>query len=134
MQGGEPAESLRVEEEESAPQRTSDPHSLTDDVIALLDDGKTYVQAEIAFQKTRAAFTLEKGKWGAAYLAGALALLHLALVALVVGLLIALSPLLTPWGATAVVVGLLAIGAVVLVKMAKSKFGRLADAYRETRP
>ncbi len=133
MQGGEPAESLQTGGDEIASSPSDAGHSLTDDVIALLDDGKTYVEAEIAFQKTRAAFTFEKGKWGAAYLLGAFAFLHLALIALVVGLLIALSPILTPWGATAFVVALLVIGAIVFGKMAKTKFDSLTGAYRETR-
>lgn len=76
----------------------------------LLEDGQTLLSAEIAFQKARAGFVLGRAK-GILVLAGlALALLFFALMALVVGLLLALAPLLGPWGALAVVfVGLLAL-------------------------
>lgn len=132
IDGGEPAEPLQYEHDAVPPSGTADA-SLTDDVMAMYHDGKTYVQAELAFQKTRAAFTLEKGKSGAAYLAIALSLVHLALIALVVGLVIALTPLITAWGATAVVTGLLIIGALVFAKKAKARFDRLAEAYGDKR-
>ena len=61
----------------------------------------------------------------------ALALVHLALVALVVGLVFALSPLLTAWGATGLVVGVLSIAAVVLALAAKKRFGALSSAFGE---
>ena len=105
--------------------------SLTDDITALYHDGKTYAEAELAFQKTRARFTLEKGKKGAVFLGGALALLHLAGIALVVGLVIALTPLITAWGATAIVVAVLVIGALILGSMAKKKFTAMSSAYKE---
>ncbi len=105
--------------------------SLTDDITALYEDGKTYAEAELAYQKTRARFTLEKGKKGATFLGGALALLHLAGIALVVGLIIALTPLITAWGATALVVALLVIGALILGNMARKKFAAMSSAYKE---
>lgn len=107
--------------------------SLTDDIVALLDDGRTMVEAEIQFQKTRAAFALDRGRSGAMYGIAALGLIHLALVALVVGLVIALTPLIGPWGATAIVVGVLAVAGVVLAMTARRRFQRLAAAYSETR-
>lgn len=107
--------------------------SLTDDVFALFDDGKTYIQSEIQYQKTRVAFAADRGKSGIVYGIGALALLHLALVALVVGLVIALTPVVGPWLATIIVVALLAVGGIVLALSAKKKFAGLAAAYRETK-
>lgn len=107
--------------------------SLSDDLIAIFDDGKTYVSAELAFQKSRMSFAADRGKSGALYGVVAFALLHLALVALVVGAIFALSPILSPWGATAVVVGALALCGIVFAMMAKSRFARMADAYAETR-
>lgn len=108
--------------------------SLADDITALLDDGRTYLEAEVQYQKSRAAFALNRGKSGAVYGIAALALLHLALVALVVGLVIALSPLITPWGATAAVVAALALGAAFLGLKAKRLFARSASVYSEPRP
>lgn len=123
---------------EAAPPEESghDPHhqqSLTEDVIALIDDGKTYVEAELAFQKSRLAFTADKGKSAAALGIAALALVHLALIALVVGAVIILSPILSPLGATALVVVVLLIGAAILGMSARKHARHLADAYAETR-
>lgn len=107
--------------------------SLTDDVLALLDDGKTYLEAEVQYQKSRAAFAFDRGRAGAAYGIVAFALLHLALVALVVGAIFALTPLIGAWGATAVVVGVLIIVGVLFALAAKRRFAGLASAYRETK-
>lgn len=107
--------------------------SLTDDIVALIDDGKTYVEAELQYQKTRAAFALDRGRSGALYGVLSAALLHLALVALVVGVVIALTPMIGAWAATAVVVGLLVIAGIGFALAAKQRFGRLSAAYRETR-
>lgn len=106
-----------------------DAHSLTDEVAALIDDGKTYVEAELSYQKTRAAFTAERGK--SAFLLGlfALGFVHLALVALVVGAVIALTPLVTAGGATAIVVGVLLIGAFVLVSLMRRHTRAIGEAF-----
>jgi Flp pilus assembly protein TadB len=105
--------------------------SLVDDVKALVDDGKTYLQAELQFQKSRAAFVADRGKSGAIYGIAAAAVLHLAMIALVVGLVLALAPLITAWGATAVVVAALLVIGVVLGLAAKRRFSRLSSAMRE---
>ena len=89
--------------------------SLTDDVMALLEDGKTYAEAEVAYQKSRAAFTANRLKGAVAFGLGAFGVLHLALIALTVGLVIALMRLVGPWGATGIVtVVLVALGVVLL--------------------
>ncbi|RDC59879.1 hypothetical protein HME9302_01075 [Alteripontixanthobacter maritimus] len=108
--------------------------SLTDDVVALIDDGKTYAEAELAFQKTRLKFAASKGGSGVGMAVAALAFVHLALIALVVGLVIALSPILTPWGATALVVVILLVLGVVAGLAAKKRFSHLSDAYKDTSP
>ncbi|WP_421846297.1 phage holin family protein [Novosphingobium sp.] len=84
--------------------------SLIGGARTLLEDGQTLLSAEIAFQKARAGFVFGRAK-GVLALAGlALALLFFALMALVMGLLLALAPLIGPWGALAVVfLGLLAL-------------------------
>lgn len=107
--------------------------SLIDDVRHLVDDGKTYLEAELQYQKSRAAVVLDRGRSGAIYGGAALALLHLALVALVVGLVIALAPLITAWGATALVVIVLAAAALVLALAARRRFAGIAAAVSETR-
>ena len=90
-------------------------HSLLGDLDALLADGKTYLESEVAYQKSRAGFTANRLKWSVIYGAAAFGLLHLALIALTVGVVIALSPLTGPWIATGIVVALLVIGALLLL-------------------
>ncbi|MCT2558032.1 phage holin family protein [Tsuneonella sp. YG55] len=121
--------------DEDRPVGEADPEkgSLTDDIVALFDDGRTMVEAEIQFQKTRAAFAFDRGRSGAFYGIAAFALVHLALVALVVGLVIALTPLIGPWGATGAVVFVLLAAGTAFALAARRKFARLAQAYSETR-
>ena len=104
-------------------------HSLSEDIRSLIDDGKTYFEAELQFQKSRAAFVADRGRSGAIYGVGALALIHLALVALVVGLVLALTPAIGAWAATGVVVAALLIVAVILGLMAKRRFTSLSSAF-----
>lgn len=103
--------------------------SLVDDVAALVSDGRNFVQAEVEFQKTRLAFAANRSK--SAVLSGlfALAFIHLALIALVVGLVIALTPHVTAWGATAIVVGLLLLGAFILVMRMQSSTREIGEAF-----
>jgi hypothetical protein len=129
----DPDFSASVDEASSADAAEPASGSLTDDVVAMLDDGRTLLEAEIQFQKTRAAFAFDRGKSGAAYGVAAFALIHLALVALVVGTVIALTPVIGAWGATAIVVGLLLIAGGLLALAARRKFARLAAVYAETR-
>ncbi|MDP2129643.1 MAG: phage holin family protein [Erythrobacter sp.] len=89
--------------------------SLRDDITALVDDARTYAEAEIAFQKTRAGLASRKTARALALLVLALVLLHIALIALAVGAVIALAPLVTIWGAIAIVVGVLLAGVATLV-------------------
>lgn len=110
------------------PPSPGDESSLIADVEALIDDGKTYLEAEIAYQKTRAAFIADRAK--AAFILFAVAALFafLALVGLTVGLIIALAPLLTAWGASALVVALLLAGAALATRAAGQRWNRLMAA------
>lgn len=89
--------------------------ALRDDVITLVDDARTYAEAEIAFQKTRAGLAGKAAGRALVLLVLAVVLLHIALIALAVGAVIALAPLVTIWGAIAIVVGVLLIGVAALV-------------------
>ncbi|KUO57143.1 MAG: hypothetical protein APF78_11785 [Sphingomonadales bacterium BRH_c3] len=112
-------------------ERTGPPSgpSLFDDVAALVSDSRNFVQAEVEFQKTRLAFAANRSK--SAVLSGlfALAFIHLALIALVVGLVIALTPHVTAWGATAIVVGLLLLGAFILVMRMQTSTREIGEAF-----
>lgn len=93
---------------------------LVDEIAALIDDGRTYAEAEIAFQKTRGKLAGRGIGKALALAAVALITLHIAVLALAVGLVIALEPLITIWGAIAVVVGMLLLVTVVLVLKARA--------------
>ncbi|MDE8653627.1 phage holin family protein [Novosphingobium album (ex Liu et al. 2023)] len=84
--------------------------SLQDDLRLLAADARAFAEAELAFQKSRAAFAGGEIRGIAILGVAAAVFLFFAVMALVVGLVIALAPVLTPWGSTAVVTcGLLAV-------------------------
>ena len=105
--------------------------SLTDDLLALFEDGKTYAEAEVAYQKSRAGFAANRLKGAIAVGLGAFGVLHLALIALTVGLVIALVPLVGPWAATAIVTAALVIAGVVLLRLLKGRIDDIRDAFSE---
>ena len=105
--------------------------SLLDDVFALLEDGKTYAEAEVAFQKSRAGFTANRLKGAIAFGLGAFGVFHLALIAFTVGLVIALVPLIGPWAATAVVTLALVVAGVILLRLLKGRIDDIRDAFSE---
>ena len=78
--------------------------SLVEDVRALVEDGRTLLEAELAYQKSRAALAGRTAKSMAGWIALALSLVFFALMALVMGLLLTLAPLIGGLGATLVVV------------------------------
>ena len=108
--------------------------SLRDDVEALIEDGKTYLETELVYQKTRAAFVADRAKGAVIYGAMAAAFGVLALIGLTVGLIIALTPMLTAWGASALVVGLLLIAAFLAMRTASKRWNRLMQAIEGTEP
>jgi hypothetical protein len=102
--------------------------SLLDDVRALIDDGKTYIEAELGFQKTRAAFVADRARSTVVFGAIAALLAFLALVGLTVGAIIALTPLLTAWGASILVVAVLLVAAALAARAAGRKWSSLMRA------
>lgn len=113
---------------EDAPADHEPERSLREDLEALIEDGRTYLEAELAYQKTRAAFVADRAKVTIVYGAVAALLGFLALIGLTVGLIIALSPLLTAWGASGLVVALLVIGALLSARAAGRRWNRLMAA------
>ena len=105
-----------------APGSGADPQeqgrTLLDDLRLLLDDLSTWLDAEVAYHRTRAAFAADRIKTAAISAVAALVVALLAAVGLVIGLIIALAPYLTAFGSTALVAGLLLVGAWVLVRRA----------------
>lgn len=119
-------QALRGDEE--APHRQP---GLSDEILALIEDGRTYAEAEFAFQKTRLSYTAQQGKSAALAVLAAFAFLHLALIAMVVGAVIALTPYLTAWGATAAVVGVLLIATLAVLLRARARARDIAEAFAD---
>lgn len=85
--------------------------SLVDDVRQLVTDGRTLLEAELAYQKSRAAVAGQGAKAVAAWGALALALVLFALMALTFGLVLGLASVVGPWWATLITVAVLLAGA-----------------------
>lgn len=105
--------------------------SLFDDAYALYEDSRTYLEAEVAFQKSRAAYAAHESKSGLVFAMSAMAFLHLALLGLVVGMILALEPYLGAFGAMGATVGVLVVLGVLFALMARGRFNRISRAFQE---
>jgi hypothetical protein len=103
--------------------------SLNEDLHKLAQEARAYAEAEFQFQKSRASYAVSASKSVIMYALVALVLVFFAVMALVVGLVIALAPLLTPWGSTAVVTLALLGLAVFLLLRAKKRVGIMMDIF-----
>lgn len=103
--------------------------SLFDDAYALYEDGRTYLEAEVSFQKSRATYAAHESKSGLFFALAAMGLLHLALLGLVVGMIIALEPYLGAFGAMGVMVGALVALGVLFGLMARGRFKRISRVF-----
>lgn len=108
--------------------------SLIGGLQALLEDGQTMVEAELGYQSARVAYAWNRGKGVALLLILALFFAFFTLVSLVVGLLLALIPLLTAWGAMAVVTLALALLAALCFFTAVSRFRKARARLLDTEP
>lgn len=96
--------------------------SLQADLRLLADEARAAAEAEFAFQKSRAAYAGKSFPKILGLLVVAAVFVFFAVMALVVGLVIALAPLLTAWGSMgAVTAGLLVLALLVALK-ARSSF------------
>ncbi len=123
-------------DEQPPPLIADDPaeRSLVDDVRQLVDDGRTLLEAELAYQKSRALVAGEAAKAVAGWGALALALLFFALMALVLGLMLALTPKLGALAATGVVVAGLVVLAAIAGLTASRRWKRAAAQIAEQAP
>ena len=86
--------------------------SLVDDVRQLASDGRTLLEVELAYQKSRALVAGQAAKGVAGWGALALALVFFALMALVLGLVLVLAEAIGAlWATIAAFLGLLAFAA-----------------------
>lgn len=136
LHGGQPRVVAGGHEAVEAEEEFED-RSLLEDLQALYEDGKTYAAAELTFQKTRASFAGDKIKSVAVFGVGAALAGLLALIGLTVGMIITLTPLIGPFGATLLVVGVLLIAAFLCARRAGQAWGKIMSAFgsgAENRP
>ncbi|MEJ6009139.1 phage holin family protein [Novosphingobium aquae] len=99
-----------------------------DELKQLGGDARAYAEAEFAFQRVRAGVAAKGLKDVALLGVVAFTVAVFGLGALVIGLLMALAPIVTAWGATAIVAGGLFLIALILVMMAKARWTRTLAA------
>lgn len=108
--------------------------SLADDLRELADDAQTLIEAEMAYQSARAAYAWNRGRGIAIWLIVAATAAFFAVVAIVVGLLLALVPYVGVWGSLAIVAVGLALIAVFALLRASGKFKRMRAALLASDP
>ncbi len=91
---------------------------LLDELRRLGDDARNYAEAELAFQKSRAGVLAAGARDMAVLGLAGFVLVVFALVGLTIGALLALIPVLGPWGATGAVVGALVLAALICLWLA----------------
>lgn len=106
--------------------------SLVEDVRQLVTDGRTLLEAELIYQKSRAAVAGQGAKGIAGWGALALALVFFTLMALVMGLTLALAACFGPWIATAVMVLGLLLAAGLSALAASRRWKRMANQLADT--
>ena len=106
---------------------------LGDDLRQLIDDGRALAAAELAWQKSRAAYAGKQAGGIAILGLLAAALAFCALMALIFGLVLALTPLLTAWGAMAAAVGGLLLAALIFGAVAALRVKRVARTIADRR-
>ena len=114
-------------EGDSAPPTPPFDETLVEELGALIDNGRNYAQAEISFQKTRAMLMAKLVSQWLGLVIVALIMVHIASLALAIGLVIALAPLVTIWGAIAIVLGLLLLNAFLFGRKAYKRARHLAE-------
>lgn len=99
--------------------------SLVEDVRLLIGEARTFAQAEVAYQKTRAAYVGAQTKAIAVLGLGAAVLVVFAVMALVLGAVIAVGTLIGPWLAMIVVPLVILIVAAVMGISARNRSKRM---------
>jgi hypothetical protein len=107
-----------------SPDRPERP-SIGDALRALVEDGQTLAEAEIAYRKAQAAYGLGEAKAIAILLVLGLAFGFFTLLAVVVGLLLGLAAYVGVWGALAIVGGALLVLAGFCLYLASVRLSRV---------
>lgn len=93
----------------------------------LVEDGKAYAHAEVAYFKALAGERMRAAKTGMVFLVAGLILLHGALIALFVGAVLSLATLVGPFWSMIIVVLVAAAAGGILAKIGLSHFQRVKD-------
>lgn len=118
----------------ASPERAEADGDALDRLQALIDDLFTYALAEWFYQKSRLAFLVQSIRRLVGLVLAALLLLFLAVVGLIVGLLLSLEPLIGPWAATGLVVGLMLLIAIALVRVAGRTWSKARASLLDDQP
>lgn len=97
-------------------------------IRALIEDGQTLVEAEIAYRKAQASYGLGEAKAIVVLLLLGLAFAFFTLLALVVGLLLALASYVGVWPSLAIVGGVLGILAAICLARAVKRMSLAKQA------
>ena len=106
--------------------------SLVEDIKDLASDGRTLLEAELAYQKSRAVVAGAGAKGVAGWAAFALALAFFALMALVMGVLLGLSEAIGAWAATGIVFAGLLLAAGLSGLAASRRWKRMSAALSDS--
>jgi hypothetical protein len=132
-----------IEDRESSPTGVHDPdierdaaarRSLIDELRQMIGEARIYAEAEAKYQKARVGYGARSIKSIIIYGALGAALVFFSLMALTLGLVLALTPLLSALGATAAVVLTLLLAAFVCAKLAMSRFSGMMLVMRGDKP
>ncbi len=115
------------------PQDDPAARSLFEDVETLIDDGRNAFAAELNFQKTRLAFSARALIRVAVFAVAAVLLAFFVLIALTVGLVMALVPSVTAWGATAIVAGTFLLAMLASLWLVWRNFRRIRAVFMGNR-
>lgn len=108
--------------------------SLVDDMRQMVSDGRTLLEAELAYQKSRAVVAGAGAKGVAVWGALALALVFFTLMTVVVGALLVLAQSLGPLTAMGIVVGVLLLATLGAALAARHKWAHTARQLAEQDP
>jgi hypothetical protein len=118
-----------IAQADPAADEAAESRSLIDDVEVLIEDGKTYLEAELNYQKTRALFAGDRFKGVALYGLVGFVFAWMALIGLTIGLIFALTPSWGGWGATGVVVAAWLVFAVIALRAAAGRWRQLVASF-----
>ncbi|WP_164114489.1 phage holin family protein [Sphingorhabdus sp. Alg239-R122] len=109
---------------------TGSHQSLSAELRGLIDDLQTTVESELEFHRTRISYTINQSKHISALMVGVGIFGSVAVMALVLGLLLALIPLVGNWIAIAIVTLTCILLALLCFGFAAWKARRLQNLYR----